>query len=304
MTRAVRRRAALIPLLLLAAACGRLVVPASGGDATLTSPLPPPDGPEITAWTGGDPTWSFPQRETERLLSTYELGSDLEGYPAMSSDACYFGDPEESHLPAEQCVDPVLRQLGVSDDAIRFYRENGLIVYEWVGDGPVKVARVSWGPWGAQDTTAPAFILVPGGFMHATSIEWNRFAGAMDEARAADVFARIRAATGDPGLDLGTEIGTAVYLSAPARTVDGWEVGVTMQLLNCMACDQPFAARVAIGFTAAGVPEAVRFNGFCHFDYTPTDFPPADPVAFDALKAELPLCESPLPGDSIDWTTD
>lgn len=298
------RRAALLSFFLLAAACGRLSGAASDGDAGSAMALPPPDGPTITAWTGGDPTWSFPQRETEELLSHYEQGQELDGYPRMADDACYFGDPELRTLSNEECVDPILRQLGVGDEAIRFYREYALIVYERVGDGPVEVARVSWGPWGAQDTTAPAFIMLPNGFMSATPIEWNRFVAAMDEARAADDFARIRAATGDTGLDLGTNIGTAVYLNAPVRTADGWEVEVTMQLLNCMACDQPFAARLVIGFTSTGVPETVRFDGYCHFDYSPTDFPPADPAAFDELKDELPLCASPMPDDPIDWTTD
>ena len=69
-----------------------------------------------------------------------------------------------------------------------------------------------------------------------------------------------------------------------------------------MACDQPFAARVIIGFTEDGVPETARFDGYCHFDYTPTDEQPPDPAAVEALKAELPTCTSPLPGDAIDWT--
>ena len=45
-----------------------------------------------------------------------------------------------------------------------------------------------------------------------------------------------------------------------------------------------------------------RLGVVSNFDYTPTDEQPPDPAAVEALKAELPTCTSPLPGDAIDWT--
>ena len=53
------------------------------------------------------------------MIAAYELGQDLKGYPKMP-DACYFKDPElrdASYPGTAECVDPVLRQLGVSDEA-------------------------------------------------------------------------------------------------------------------------------------------------------------------------------------------
>lgn len=315
-------RAALLPFLLLAAACGRVSGEAAAGEPLAEETIAASDAgvprfelpssemlssPGFRSWAGGDPTWSLSREDSDYLILRYTSGFSedddpaLNGFPRMPEE-CYdsLGGGEGGY-PAEECLYPVLRQL-VGEDALRYYRETGgSMVLGLAGDGPVRVADIWWGPYGPNDHPA-AQILTPQGFMGSSPHSWAPYFVAEQEAVAQEVLQRIIDATAEGG----PYYFNHVYpweIAAPARTPAGWEVATTSHLIGgCHACDVEFGARFVLAFDEAGTPTGARFEGYCWYDYYATDNYDADRAAIDALRTELPMCEpSKYPESIIDW---
>lgn len=321
-----RLRTVLLPLVLLFTACGRvteqpsasettadpgveesaaLVANFSVGDSEMLS------SPTFMPWTGGDPTWSLSRQDSDRLISAYAnsfiAGSDEDptthGLPRMP-EACYDIQPTDSGgYPKEECLFPVLRQLGVTEEAIRFYVETGgTMVLGLAGDGSVQVADIWWGPFGPNDHPE-ALILTPGGFMSSSPNEWAAYSTAEKEASQQEVLQRIIAATGESGPYYFNHV-YPWQIHAPVRTSMGWEVASTPIIIGgCHACDVEFGGRFVLEFDGGGTPTGARFDGYCWYDYFATDNPNADREAILALRDELPLCEPARPWKTsvIDW---
>lgn len=151
---------------------------------------------------------------------------DRGSYPGLPED-CYSEAPDAA-TDRERCLFPALRDLGVSEEAIQFYVEQGLVVLGTLGSGPVKVADMWWGPAGAQDTFTPVQILVPGGFMAASPGEWAPFATALQEAYASDTYRMIASIPGiSDGYPLRFSVIPRAQISAPTATDVGWVVSVS-----------------------------------------------------------------------------
>ena len=321
-----RLRAALLPLALLIAACGRVTEQPVASETTtgpLTEETAAPlaefsvgDSEMLTAptfmpWSGGDPTWSLSRQDSDRLISAYAnsfiAGSDDDpttyGLPRMP-EACYDIQPSDSGgYPVQECLFPVLRQLGVTDEAIGYYiATGGSMVLGLAGDGPVKVADIWWGPYGPNDFPE-ALILTPEGFMSSSPNEWAAYTAAEEDASQQEVLQRIIAATGEGGPYYFNHV-YPWQIHAPARTSSGWEVATTPIVIGgCHACDVEFGGRFVLEFTDDGTPTDARFDGFCWYDYFATDNPDADRDAILALRDELPVCEPSRPAKEsvIEW---
>lgn len=322
-----RLRAALITIALFGAACGRLTEPGSDGSAVPieTSPstafnfsvnggrVGEPNmlaSPNFRPWGGGDPTWALSRQDSDRLISAYTQGfaeredPSKDGFPKMPEE-CYSmqgGGGEGPIYPEEECLYPVLLQLGVTADALRYYEEtNGSMVLGLAGDGPVKVADIWWGPFGSNDHPA-ALMLTPQGFMSTSPYEWEPYAMAVETAGRQEVLGRIIAATGESGPYYFNHI-YPWQIHAPVQTANGWSVATTSHLIGgCHACDVEFGGRFVFTFSENGTPTDADFEGFCYFDYVATDNPNADADAIADLRAELPECEPARPQTSIiDW---
>lgn len=317
-----RLRAILLPLALLIAACGRVSGQPAAGEAAVdpgveesTVPLAEfsvgdsemLSAPTIRPWGGGDPTWSLSREDSDLLILAYAgsfiAGSDedptTQGYPRMP-EACYdFQPSDEGGYPAQDCLYPVLRQLGVTEDAIRYYIETGgTMVLGLAGDGPVQVADVWWGPYGPNDHPE-ALILTPEGFMSSSPNEWTAYTAAEKDASEQDVLRRIIAATGEGGPYYFNHVYPwSIY--APARTSSGWEVATIAHVIGgCHGCDVEFGGRFVLGFDGDGTPTGARFDGFCWYDYFATDNPNADRDAILALREELPPCAPARSSETI-----
>ena len=269
--------------------------------------------PTFQPWSGGDPTWPLSVADSDRLIFAYTEGFTAkddpakDGFPRMPEECYAIQLGEGSPYPKDRCLYPVLRELGVSEDAIRYYDEtNGTMVLGLVGDGPVKVAHMWWGPFGSNDYPE-AQILTPLGFMMATPVEWAPYAAAQEEATRSDVLPRIIAATGE-----GTPYSfVPVYpwqIHEPVGSATGWSVATTSRISgSCHACGVEFAGRFVLEFALDGTPTGARFDGFCAFASEALDgngqrVEGADADAIAALKAELPVCEPAHWGESvIDW---
>lgn len=320
---------AIIVEVLSVSACGRLTEQV----AAETIALPPeayrlPDSPMLTAPTitrfQGDPTWALSREASDRIISSYSDSfipggsSDPEvyGYPRMP-EACYAIEIGEGHAyPEDECLYPVLEQL-VSQDALRFYRENGLMILRLTGAGPVKVADPWWGPFGTNDSPQ-ALIFTPDGFMSAAPEEWAPYANAVREALTSETFARIYSITGGWGLQGSCEgEGECVTIAAdqpgitaywfyaaypnliqpPRETQDGWSVVTTRGISSgCHACGVGFAALFVLEFSSEGTPMGARFDGFCYDDRADDwrweDATAKTLEAIESLRAEVPTCDS------------
>lgn len=308
-----RSRPAVALLLALITACGpSSETTASGGDSEgasgaaarlelADSALAP--SPTYLPWSGGDPTWPLSVRETEAVLGAFLIeGGDPRGIVSWMPEACYaiepLGEGNSFHSPPEACFYPTLRRL-VGDDALRFFvqTDEERIVFDLVGDGPVRVANVGWGDSSRNDYPEPQ-VLTPRGFMSSSPHEWAPYAAAEREAGDAAVFGRIIAATG--GSELGAynlEPVGDTQIQAPVHTPTGWSVSTTSTLsAGCGACAVGFAARFVLEFSEDGVPVTARFDGYCHNDVEAADIAAGLPVgtpdvdAIAALMSELPLC--------------
>ena len=255
--------------------------------------------------SGGNEITSDVFAYTEGFTAKDDPAKD--GFPRMPEECYAIQLGEGNPYPKDRCLYPVLRELGVSEDAIRYYDEtNGTMVLGLAGDGPVKVAHMWWGPFGSNDYPE-AQILTPLGFMMATPVEWAPYAAAQEEATRSDVLPRIIAATGE-----GTPYGfVPVYpwqIHEPVATATGWSIATTSQISgSCHACGVEFAGRFVLEFALDGTPTGARFDGFCAFASEALEgngqrVEGADADAIAALKAELPVCEPAHWGESvIDW---
>lgn len=320
-----------IALVFLASACGRLTGQAAGEPI---APLPSeaynlPGSkmlatPAITPWNG-DPTWALSREASDTIISAYsnwfipgEKGDpEIYGYPRMP-EACYemtIGD-DSGGYPEDECLYPVLQQL-VTEDALRFYTTNGLMILKLTGAGPVKVASPWWGPFGTNDYPE-ALLFTPDGFMSVSPEEWAPYANAVREAFTTEMFARIYTATGGWGVQGSCaaegecvtvaadppEISTYWFYEAypsmiqpPLETGDGWSVITTRQISSgCHGCGIGFSALFVLDFSPMGVPMTAHFDGFCYddrFDEWRWDDATAETVgAIRAIRAEVPNCDS------------
>lgn len=300
-----RVRTAILLFVILIASCGGVSENTAGGDPNSDPAgddslvIPEVDSPmladpHVTPWDGGDPAWHLPFSEIQRVLeNAVSLSWDESQYPGLPG-GCY-ADGNESGTDREVCLFPVLRDLGVSEDAIRFYETNDLVVMALAGSGPVKVADMWWGPAGAMAPT-PSDIFIPGGRMSAHPTEWAPYATALREAYGSDAYRKIVSAVALTFRDGGMEylsqypltIGEthAYRIETPTKSGSSWLVHLTNGLDNSQ-----FAARLSIVFTDEGMPEAASFDGFCFIDEDYwSDSSDSDTTGIEALSSELPTC--------------